>query len=440
MIFANVILPLLVGTGVGVHLWRLAKKVSKKEMSNKQRKGSQLGALSAALLMIKTIYPIMASSAVQVFAPCHELCTEVNITGGNLCTQYSRADYAVDCDTTSHRIYAKAAAGFFGLFSVICPLALMARLCMNRKDLMKMTRLKSRETSLNPMGMGRHLLIRKPRSWEEQLVCSFFLKPWNMEYCLKEANGAQQFSDPLLHNPISIVYLWGVFDLGRKLLITSIIQLIVPGTAGQIFIALMFAIIPIFAELAWQPYRNPGENRLSLFALSNIAINIVLGAYLYTSRGDFNLKSKKRWCDLALLVLDAAFYVAFLALMTAPRDSKSAESRAALPSENEGHNVSEASHPICDNNDNTAIGAFFHSNNNQEVRNTTDTAQAQAKAASGNEERNVSVLLNAVCDNDTMGDFGERHFYPDLAPTSSQPYVFSHVGTCNSTSSPDEQD
>ena len=59
-------------------------------------------------------------------------------------------------------------------------------------------------------------------------------------------------------------------ELVRKLLLTSILALIAPGSAGQIVVGLLIAFVMLLFNLKLQPYADRALNMMNQFAQLNL--------------------------------------------------------------------------------------------------------------------------------------------------------------------------
>lgn len=59
-------------------------------------------------------------------------------------------------------------------------------------------------------------------------------------------------------------------ELVRKLMLTSILALIAPGSAGQVVVGFVLAFIMLMANLRIRPYGDPGLNTINAIAQLNL--------------------------------------------------------------------------------------------------------------------------------------------------------------------------
>ena len=60
-------------------------------------------------------------------------------------------------------------------------------------------------------------------------------------------------------------------ELGRKLLLTSILSLIAPGSAGQVCVGILLAFAALLLNLRLKPYAGGGLNMVNQVRLFNLA-------------------------------------------------------------------------------------------------------------------------------------------------------------------------
>ena len=60
---------------------------------------------------------------------------------------------------------------------------------------------------------------------------------------------------------------WEGVEMFRKLLMTSILVFVMPGTTGQLAMGSMITFLFLLLNLFWQPYCSPGLNSLASFSL-----------------------------------------------------------------------------------------------------------------------------------------------------------------------------
>ena len=63
---------------------------------------------------------------------------------------------------------------------------------------------------------------------------------------------------------------WETVELVRKLLLTSILALIAPGSAGQVVVGFLLAFIMLMANLRIRPFAEEGLNTINAIAQLNL--------------------------------------------------------------------------------------------------------------------------------------------------------------------------
>ena len=84
----------------------------------------------------------------------------------------------------------------------------------------------------------------------------------------------------LFRNYHAGAWYWESIELVRKLVLTSILALIAPGSAGQVVVGLLIAFVTLMLNLALKPYKNAGLNLFNTIAQFSLFFFLFVGLLL----------------------------------------------------------------------------------------------------------------------------------------------------------------
>jgi hypothetical protein len=86
-------------------------------------------------------------------------------------------------------------------------------------------------------------------------------------------------------------YYWESVELVRKLVFTSVLALISPGSAGQVVVGLMVALLSLLANIKFKPYARGSVNFVNQGAHANLYLLLLCGLLLKVNLDGDNTKS-----------------------------------------------------------------------------------------------------------------------------------------------------
>jgi hypothetical protein len=147
-------------------------------------------------------------------------------------------------------------------------------------------------------------------------------------------------------------FYWEAIECMRKLLLTGVAVLVVPGSLMQVMAAMFVVVLYIVALLVYKPYRKERDNHIALTLYGMLAVTFVCGLLLkvedgFEGNGKYSLGFNTTWITVVLIFTVLSVLAGGIALII--RDFKHvmnepllqyAISReiVALPSLGEKHN------------------------------------------------------------------------------------------------------
>jgi len=177
-------------------------------------------------------YPLVSRRVFEVF-DCHNL---------DNTESWLKSDMAVDCNSTEHATYMLIGLASVALLPVGIPLAFWLRLFRNRKAITHPSH---------------------PKQEEVTERFAFILEDYKPE-----------------------CWYWEALDMMRKLLLTSVLVLVQPGTLLQIGAAVLVAVVFNNLQMRKQPYALEANNRLKFATDSQIIITLIVSLILKAASGD----------------------------------------------------------------------------------------------------------------------------------------------------------
>ena len=100
----------------------------------------------------------------------------------------------------------------------------------------------------------------------------------------RERNSIQDFVSQkkyglLFADYASTYFLWEVYDLGRKLLLSGLLMFFKRGSISQLLVAMLIALLALQLQLSVRPYKSLVANVIQVVAFNAILLNLV-GAML----------------------------------------------------------------------------------------------------------------------------------------------------------------
>ena len=91
----------------------------------------------------------------------------------------------------------------------------------------------------------------------------------------KEDENSEPSKEQLIVNRFGFLFVayrvnfwwWEGVEMSRKLLMTSILVFVMPGTTGQLAMGSMITFLFLLLNLFWQPYCSPGLNSFASVSL-----------------------------------------------------------------------------------------------------------------------------------------------------------------------------
>lgn len=220
--------------------------------------------LRNAAFVVFLFYPGTAQRFFYMVQPCVEICSYEGQEG---CTTYLPSDYSIPCsEDTNHSTYVILTWAFgVTLFVVAIPLALLWYLWRQRDTVHKVQRAIAKDT-----------------------LCDLRDDP-TLTPMLRGASG---FFEP--YNADGVAYLWGVIDLARKVIFTSVILVATPADSyTQIIIGVCVAFFFIWVTEHVRPFADREDHILQQMADFTIGLNMVIGMGLRALENEVSERTAK---------------------------------------------------------------------------------------------------------------------------------------------------
>jgi hypothetical protein len=189
------------------------------------------GVVTAAVWIFFLIYPSVSAKVFQTF-PCTEF------EDG---TSALRADYSIDCKAPERTAWIAFAVLMVFLYPIGVPLWFFVIL---RKEMKK----------INPPGEDR------------ELICA-----------QRDVNPDIAHLRVLFYAYEPVFWYWEVVELGRKLMVTSVVVFFLDGTVTQIVLTMLISMAYLALQAQFRPYNEDTDDNLATIAQWGLIITLLAG-------------------------------------------------------------------------------------------------------------------------------------------------------------------
>jgi len=113
----------------------------------------------------------------------------------------------------------------------------------------------------------------------------------------------------------STYFLWEVYDLGRKLLLSGALIFFKRGSVAQLLVAMMIALLALQLQLRVMPYKSLVANGLQIVAFNAILLNLVGAMLLKVELPDVETGLGQTFADGFLLLINVTVPVLVILLL-----------------------------------------------------------------------------------------------------------------------------
>lgn len=287
--------------------------------------------IRAFLILTFLVYSTVSATVFQTFSK-DDTCDNNEVVGVNY--TFLRADYSIPADTREYRNYVIYAAFMVFLYPAGIPALYAYLLWRSRKRFLNRAagvRAKQLEeelgvkdddveddtydTAVAPLdGQGtppRQLSHKKARSgsaaMDGQSRMSMRRRSSGRPVDLSEdaAEHLKEFTRFLWGGYISVYFYWEVIECMRRLLMTGVIVFLFPGTAAQLSITCLFALLSIFVIAMNRPHIDKFDFQLYMSGTALIFLSMYLGLNMKVNVGGETAQGQAAFSAL-LIVLHVA--------------------------------------------------------------------------------------------------------------------------------------
>lgn len=226
--------------------------------------GWQATCIRNTVFVLFLFYPGTSQQVFRMLQPCYDICA---FEGQQDCDSYLRSDYAIQCNDKQHRSYV-VVTGVLGvaLFVIGIPLSMLGVLMRKRGAVRaEQDELEhARAADANPPDAAHQI----------EAVAEDPGKITDDEVLVAGLSG-------LFEAYTKHAYLWGVVDMLRKIIITSVVLVITdPDSYTQIIIGVCAAFFFVWLTEHIRPFVAYENHVLQQLADSTIGLNLVFGMSL----------------------------------------------------------------------------------------------------------------------------------------------------------------
>jgi hypothetical protein len=245
----------------------------------------------AFLVMTFLIYATVSTTVFQTFA-----CDNTKGLGGN----YLRADYSIQCDTTTHTLYRLYAAVMILVYPLGTPAAYGYLLWTHRHQLRNLPVTDTNTTATDTTnGVD-----------DDDVEASESL----VEDSKNDDNADLQSIGFLWQAYRPQMFYWELIECLRRLLLTGAIVFIYPNTTTQAAVACLLALVSMAVVAAYSPHKEATDKRVYITGSAIIFLSMFLALLIKANVNEADTRSQKAYSAL-LVLLNVAIVVIALAQM-----------------------------------------------------------------------------------------------------------------------------